>query len=125
MKKIFVLAIGLALAGCDSPERTADTLEKQISAYRAAPGAAQQQAVENSFAKLDAQIAGLREKGNADAARQLTTREATLRAEYSAAKVANTIQDAKAAIQGIGEVLKETGKNIQDAFRTPPPSTDE
>lgn len=125
MKKLALIAAAFALVACDNPQRTADTLETQIAAYRAAPGATQQQAVEDSFAKLDAQITELRKQGKADEARLLGQREVSLRAEYSAAKVAHTIEDTKAAIQGIGEAFKDAGKSIQDAFRTPTPPAEE
>lgn len=120
MKRIAVIALTLAaivLAGCDSPQRTLDRLQNQITDFKAAPDDAKASAIEQSFGKLDEQIASLEKSGNLLKADDFRRQEAVLQGDYQSAKVARVINDARSAIQGLGDTIKAAGKNIGDTFK--------
>ena len=112
---VFVLA-AVALAGCDSPQRTIDSLRKEIMEFKAAPDEKKQANIDEKFAKLEGQIAALQQRGEPKA-EELRSQLVSLRADYQAARMAKAVQDAKSAIQGFGEALKDTAKSVQDAFK--------
>jgi uncharacterized lipoprotein YajG len=125
VKKLVLLALAaLVLAGCDNPQNTVTTLNKDIARFRATPDDQTQMAIEQSFAKLDRQIADLEKKGKTTEAGTLRSQEATLRADYAAAKIARTVRDAANAIHGIGNAFKEAGQSIGDVFRESTNSAD-
>jgi predicted small secreted protein len=118
MKGSFLaLALGAALlAGCDNPQQTVDSLRKEIMEFKAAPDEKRQAKIDENFAKLESQIAALQQRGDPkadDLKRQL----ASLRADYQAARMSKAVQDARKAIQGFGEALKDTAKSVEDAFK--------
>ncbi len=118
MKRSFLaLALGAALlAGCDNPQRTVDSLRKEIMEFKAAPDEKRQAKIDENFAELESQIAALQQRGDPkadDLKRQL----ASLRADYQAARMSKAVQDARKAIQGFGEALKDTAKSVEDAFK--------
>jgi predicted small secreted protein len=120
MKRIF-LAFALAaalLAGCDNPQRTVDSLRKEIIEFKAAPDEKRQAKIDEHFARLESQIAALQQRGDPKA-EALKSQLASLRADYQAARMAKAVQDAKNAIQGFGEALRDTAKSVEDAFRKP------
>ena len=112
---VLVLA-AVALAGCDSPQRTIDSLRKEIMEFKAAPDEKKQADIDEKFAKLEGQIAALQQRGEPKA-EELRSQLVSLRADYQAARMAKAVQDAKSAIQGFGEALKDTAKSVQDAFK--------
>lgn len=112
---VLVLA-AVALAGCDSPQRTIDSLRKEIMEFKAAPDEKKQANIDEKFAKLEGQIAALQQRGDPKA-EELRSQLVSLRADYQAARMAKAVQDAKSAIQGFGEALKDTAKSVQDAFK--------
>ena len=118
MKRAFtVLALGAALlAGCDNPQRTVDSLRKEITEFKAAPDETKRAKIDENFAKLEGQIAALQQRGDAKAD-GLKNQLAELRGDYQAARMAKALQDAKSAIQGFGEALKDTAKSVEDAFK--------
>jgi predicted small secreted protein len=120
MKRIF-LAFALAaalLAGCDNPQRTVDSLRKEIIEFKAAPDEKRQAKIDEHFAKLESQIAVLQQRGDPKA-EALKSQLASLRADYQAARMAKAVQDAKKAIQGFGEALRDTAKSVEEAFKKP------
>ena len=115
---IFLCALAaLLLAGCDSAQRTADTARKQLAEFQAAPDSAKQAAVERSLAKLDQQIASLQDKGDSANAAILRRQAASLKGDFQAARLAKTLNDAKNAIQGFGEAIKDAGKSFNNTLR--------
>ncbi len=118
-KPLFLACVALtfALASCDTPERTVDTLRREIAAYKAAPDDVKQIEIEKNFVHLDEQIDALRKKGDRDKADDLAETRTTLRGDYQSARMGRAIQDAKSAIQGFGEAFKSEVKNIGDAFK--------
>jgi predicted small secreted protein len=120
MKRIF-LAFACAaalLAGCDNPQRTIDSLRKEIIEFKAAPDEKRQAKIDEHFARLESQIAALQQRGDPKA-EALKSQLASLRADYQAARMAKAVQDAKNAIQGFGEALRDTAKSVEDAFKKP------
>lgn len=122
MKRTFLaLALGAAvLAGCDSPQRTVDSLRKEIMEFKAAPDERRQAKIDENFAKLEGQIAVLQQRGDPKAD-ELKSQFVSLRADYQAARMSKAVQDAKKAIQGFGEALKDTAKSVEDAFKKSDP----
>jgi predicted small secreted protein len=118
MKRPFLVLVlaAVALAGCDSPQRTIDSLRKEIMEFKAAPDEKKQANIDEKFAKLEGQIAVLQQRGDPKA-EELRSQLVSLRADYQAARMAKAVQDAKSAIQGFGEALKDTAKSVQDAFK--------
>ena len=118
MKRPFLVLVlaAVALAGCDSPQRTIDSLRKEIMGFKAAPDEKKQANIDEKFAKLEGQIAALQQRGDPKA-EELRSQLTSLRADYQAARMAKAVQDAKSAIQGFGEALKDTAKSVQDAFK--------
>ena len=118
------LALGAALlSGCDNPQKTVDSLRRELMEFKAAPDEAKQVKIDASFAKLESQIIALEQRGDGKAdefKRQL----ASLRGDYQAAKMAKALQDAKSAIQGFGEALKDTAKSVEDAFKNSQTNSD-
>ena len=118
MKRPFLVVVlaAVALSGCDSPQRTIDSLRKEIMEFKAAPDEKKQANIDEKFAKLEGQIAALQQRGEPKA-EELRSQLVSLRADYQAARMAKAVQDAKSAIQGFGEALKDTAKSVQDAFK--------
>ncbi|HEY5778939.1 MAG TPA: hypothetical protein VIT00_09390 [Terrimicrobiaceae bacterium] len=118
MKRPFLVLVlaAVALAGCDSPQRTIDSLRKEIMEFKAAPDEKKQANIDEKFAKLEGQIAALQQRGDPKA-EELRSQLVSLRADYQAARMAKAVQDAKSAIQGFGEALKDTAKSVEDAFK--------
>jgi predicted small secreted protein len=116
-RSLLILALGAALlTGCDNPQRTVDSLRKQITEFKATPDDLKQAKIDETFAKLEGQIAALQQRGDPKA-EALKSQLASLRGEYQAARMAKAVQDAKNAIQGVGEALKDTAKSVEDAFK--------
>jgi hypothetical protein len=105
------------LSGCDSPQRTIDSLRKELMEFKAAPDDAKEARIEADFAKLENQIAVVQQKGD-PRADDLRAQLASLRGEYQTAKIARALQNARSAIQGFGEALKDTAKSVEDALKS-------
>ncbi len=118
------LALGAALlAGCDNPQKTVDSLRRELMEFKAAPDERKQAKIDASFAKLESQITALQKRGDGRTD-ELKRQMASLRGDYQAAKMAKALQDAKSAIQGFGEALKDTAKSVEDAFKNSQTNSD-
>jgi len=119
MKRIFVALLLGALAlviGCDSPQRTVTSLRKEIAEFKAAPDDKRGEKIDQDFAKLERQIAELQQRGD-PSADELRNQLVSLRSEYQAAKISKAVQDARDAIQGFGQALKDTARSVEEAFK--------
>ncbi len=114
--RVVAAAALLVLAGCDSPSRTIDAARHQLAAFQAAPDAQKQAAVEQSLAKLDAQVDELEKKGDHVQADLFRRQASSLRTDFQAAKLASAFNNASKAIQGIGEAFKDAGKSFSETF---------
>lgn len=114
---------GCLLTSCDSPDRTIGTLRKDLAAYKVEATAESQARIEAGFQKLDTQIADLKTKGRTAEAAIVESSAANLRADYRAARMAQTLKDAQSAIHSIGTAIKDAGKSIGDAFKEEPTPT--
>jgi outer membrane murein-binding lipoprotein Lpp len=106
----------ILLAGCDSPQRTVVSLRKEITEFKAAPDQKKQGRIDQDFAKLERQIAELEQRGDPKTG-EFKSQLISLRSDYQAARMAKAVQDAKNAIQGFGEALKETARGFEDALK--------
>ncbi|HEY5741139.1 MAG TPA: hypothetical protein VIS99_01255 [Terrimicrobiaceae bacterium] len=116
-RSLLVLAFAAVVLGCDNPQRTIDSLRKEIIEFKTAPDEKKQMKIDEDFAKLEGQIAALEQRGDLKA-QELRSQLAALRGDYQAAKMSKAVQDAKTAIQGFGQTLKDTAKSVEDAFKT-------
>ena len=107
----------LFLTGCDSAQRTVETTRRQLSEFQAAPDPAKQAAVEQSLAKLDRQVAAFEKTGDTVQADLFGRQAAGLKSDFQAARLAKTLNDAKNALQGFGDAIKEAGKSFNDTLR--------
>jgi site-specific recombinase XerD len=125
MKRAFTaLAFGAALlVGCDNPQKTVDSLRRELVEFKAAPDETKQAKIDADFAKLESQIAALQQRGDMKAD-ELKKQLASLRGDYQAAKMAKALQDARSAIEGFGEALKDTAKSVEDAFKNSQTNSD-
>jgi len=115
---LFLLAcVVMFLTGCDNPQKTADSLRKEIAEFKITPDGTKQLHIEQSFAKLEEQIAAVEKRGDETKADSLKSQLRDLRSEYQEAKMAKALNDAKNAIQGFGEAVKDGAKSIGDVFK--------
>ena len=121
-RALALLACAVMLAGCDNPQGTADRLRKEIAEYKVKSSDELQVKIDQDFLKLQEQVAKL-ERDGSDKAEGLHDQLVDLKTDYQAAKMAKTIQDAKSALQGFGDVLKEGAKSIEKAFKSTNDST--
>jgi len=91
--------------------------------FKAAPDETKQAKIDADFAKLESQIAALQQRGDVKAD-ELKKQLASLRGDYQTAKMAKALQDAKSAIEGFGEALKDTAKSVEDAFKNSQTNSD-
>jgi predicted small secreted protein len=113
---IIILLGAVLLIGCDSPERTVDSLRREIAEFRISPDEKTRVKIDQNFAKLDRQVAELQQRGDPRAG-ELKNQLISLRGDYQAARMSKAVQDAKDAIQGFGEALKNTAKSFEEAFK--------
>ena len=125
MKRVLAsLALGAALlAGCDNPQKTVDSLRRELMEFKAAPDERKQAKIDASFAKLESQITALQKRGDGRTD-ELKRQMASLRGDYQAAKMAKALEDAKSAIQGFGEALKDTARSVEDALKNSQTNSD-
>ncbi len=112
------ILLALTLTGCDSPELSIASARKAVTEFQTSPGSATQAQAEMQLAKLEARIDDLAAKG-ADPARveALRREAATLRADFHAARMAKALLDAKSAIEGIGNAVKDATKSFTDTLK--------
>ena len=118
MRRVFIASLfgAVVLVGCDSPQRTVASLRKEITEFKAGPDEKTQAKIEEDFAKLERQISELEQRGD-PAAGELRNQLVSLRSEYQAAKISKAVQDARDAIQGFGQALKDTARSVEEAFK--------
>ena len=120
---IAVLLSAMLLVGCDSPQRTVDSLRKEILEFKTAPNEKTRVKIDQDLAKLERQIAELQQRGD-PSADELWNQLVSLRSEYQAAKISKAVQDTRNAIQGFGEALKETARSVEEAFKNADTNTE-
>ena len=122
--KILALIIAaLAVAGCDSAQRTADTLQKEIASYPSDPSAEGADKIEQSFDRLDQEIQQLRSAGKSREAESLEQQRQNLQAQYLAARMTEGLQKMKQAAEGFGSALRQAGDTFGEALKATPTPT--
>lgn len=111
-----VLAL-LALAGCDSPERTTASLQRELASYSEKPEPATAARIEAGFERLDGQIAKLRAAGRDQEANTWQQECDAMRLRFTAAKMAGSIQNMKQAAQNLGNAFRQAGEALGDALK--------
>ena len=113
---IAVLLGAVLLVGCDNPQGTIASLRKEIAEFKTAPNEKARVKIEEDFVKLERQIAQWQQRGD-PSAEELRNQFVSLRSEYQAAKISKAVQDARDAIQGFGQALKDTARSVEEAFK--------
>jgi uncharacterized lipoprotein YehR (DUF1307 family) len=113
---LLALFLLFSLTGCDNPQRTIDTLRAEIAEFKKAPDDEKQAKIESGFAKLEQQITEVAAK-DATKADLLRRQYAGLQGEFQAAKLARTLNDARNAIQGLGEAFKQGAKSLTETLK--------
>jgi hypothetical protein len=113
---IALLLSAVLIVGCDNPQRTVTSLRQEIAEFRVAPDEKKRARIELDFAKLERQVAERQQRGD-PSVEELRDQLVALRADYQAARMAKAVQDARSAIQGFGEALKETARSVEEAFK--------
>ncbi len=125
-RSFFLLVIGIiafGLIGCDSPDRTLESIRRDLAAYKANPTPDAEIKVEQGFKKLDTQLAELNESGRTAEAAAVESMASNLHGDFRAARMVNSLRDAQSAIEGIGSAIKDAGKSIGDVFKEQPTPT--
>lgn len=117
MKRLLCLLVPvLFLAGCDNPQTQVDQIRKEITEFRDAPNDQKKAQIEQNLAKLQKQVDEMKAKGSAKADEYQRKLEA-LETDYQTAKVGRVLDEAKRAIQGFGDALKEGAKSIEQSLK--------
>jgi hypothetical protein len=120
MRHLFLSFAALAavlLAGCEKPENTLRTLQDEVSAYASKPSDEAVGRIDANFAKLDAQITGLRENGKTDQAETITNQRDALQAQYAAARMTASLLKAKEAAANVGEAFRKVGEALSQTLK--------
>lgn len=121
MKNFFLvlslLMLAISLNGCDNPQHTADVLRQDIASFQAAPTEEKKASIDAHFSKLETQINALEKQGKEEEASNLNSQRLNLLGDYQAAKMAKALNDAKNAVQGFGEAVKDGAHSIGDLFK--------
>lgn len=117
---VAAVAAVLGLAGCDSPKRTALALGDQISSYTKAPDPEAAAKIEQGFARLDKQIAELRDSGQFAEADIWQRERDSLQMQFAAATFAGNVQNVRKAAENIGQAFRQAGQAIGEALQTKP-----
>jgi len=112
------ILVVFTLTGCDSPERSIDSARKAVAEFQASPTSTTEADAEKQLAKIEARIDDLAAKGGDPARVEALRREAaSLRADFQAARMAKALLDAKSAIEGIGNAVKDATKSFTDTLK--------
>ncbi|MDX2081167.1 MAG: hypothetical protein SFU53_10310 [Terrimicrobiaceae bacterium] len=112
-----VVFAAIFLAGCDSPENTAHRARRDLAAYKANPTEATDAVLQATLSKLDSQVAELERKGDSAQADLFRQQAENIRTDLQAFKMARALQDARRAVEQIGEAFKEAGRAFSDSLR--------
>jgi hypothetical protein len=113
----FAALAAVLLAGCETPENTLRTLQDEVSAYASKPSDEAVGRIDANFAKLDAQITGLRENGKTDQAETITNQRDALQAQYAAARMTASLLKAKEAAANVGEAFRKVGEALSQTLK--------
>ncbi len=103
--------------GCDKPQDTLQTLQKEVSAYAAAPTDEAAAKIDEGFTRLDSQIAKIRTDGNTAEAGGLGQQRDALQAQYTAARITASLLKAKEAAANVGKAFREAGEAFGQALQ--------
>ncbi len=103
--------------GCDKPQDTLQTLQKEVSAYAAAPTDEAAAKIDEGFTRLDSQIAKIRTDGNTAEAGGLGQQRDALQAQYTAARMTASLLKAKEAAANVGKAFREAGEAFGQALQ--------
>ena len=103
--------------GCDKPQDTLQTLQKEVSAYAAAPTDEAAAKIDEGFTRLDSQVAKIRADGKTTEAGSLGQQRDALQAQYTAARMTASLLKAKEAAANVGKAFREAGEAFGQALQ--------
>jgi uncharacterized lipoprotein YajG len=103
--------------GCDKPQDTLQTLQKEVSAYAAAPTDEAAAKIDQGFTRLDSQIVKIRTDGNTAEAGGLGQQRDALQTQYTAARMTASLLKAKEAAANVGKAFRKAGEAFGQALQ--------
>ena len=113
----FLAGLLFSAPGCDKPQDTLQTLQKEVSAYAAAPTDEAAAKIDEGFTRLDSQIAKIRADGKTAEAGSLGQQRDALQAQYTAARMTASLLKAKEAAANVGKAFREAGEAFGQALQ--------
>jgi hypothetical protein len=113
----FITMAAVLFAGCEKPENTLRTLQDEVSAYASKPSDEAAAKIDANFAKLDTQIADLRDSGKTDQAETISNQRDALQAQYAAARMTASLLKAKEAAANVGEEFRKVGEALSQTLK--------
>ena len=114
---VLLVLAALVLAGCDSPERTTASIQRDLASYSEKPDPATAARIEDGLNRLEAQIVKLRAAGRGTEADTWQQECDAMRLRFTAAKMAGSIQNMKQAAQNLGNAFRQAGEALGDALK--------
>jgi uncharacterized lipoprotein YajG len=106
-----------SMPGCPKPQDTLQTLQKEVSAYAAAPTDEAAAKIDEGFTRLDSQVAKIRADGKTAEAGSLGQQRDALQAQYTAARMTASLLKAKEAAANVGKAFREAGEAFGQALQ--------
>ena len=106
-----------SMPGCPKPQDTLQTLQKEVSAYAAAPTDEAAAKIDEGFTRLDSQVAKIRADGKTAEAGSLGQQRDALQAQYTAARMTASLLKAKEAAANVGKAFREAGAAFGQALQ--------
>ena len=105
-----------SVPGCPKPQDTLQTLQKEVSAYAAAPTDEAAAKIDASFNRLDGQIAKICADGKIAEAGNLGQQRDALQAQYAAARMTASLLKAREAAAKVGEAFRTASEAFGQAL---------
>jgi len=94
-----------------------DALRQDVSRYSAEPTNEAATKIDFGFARLDAQIAKLHDRGKTAEADNIANQRDALQAQYAAARMTASLLKAKEAAANVGEAFRKVGEALGQAIK--------
>ena len=120
MKKPIILLTVFAvlnLSACEKPQDTLRALQDDVSAYSATPSDEIAARIDAGFAKLDTQVAKLRDRGKTAEAESIASQRDALQTRYAAARMTASLLKAKEAAVNVGQAFRKVGEALGQALK--------
>ena len=107
----------LNLSACEKPQDTLRALQDDVSTYSATPSDDLAARIDAGFAKLDTQVAKLRDRGKTAEVESIASQRDALQAQYAAARMTASLLKAKEAAVNVGQAFRKVGEALGQALK--------